>query len=128
MLFQSRAVLTSDSSVSPQSPAFADHASDLQLPLFAQCDGVNVEDLLTSQLDELARGMRRELRKECDLSTCSYDVESGSSLKIREDGKFKVATFSRSVCLIIKHLPCSCLDSELFPSLLVSRAALPRAL
>jgi len=100
LLFQSRAVLTSDSSVSPQSPAFADHASDLQLPLFAQCDGVNVEDLLTSQLDELARGMRRELRKECDLSTCSYDVESGSSLKIREDGKFKVATFSRSVCVI----------------------------
>jgi len=69
----------------------------LQQNLFAQCDGVNAEDLLTSQLDELARGMRRELRKECDLATCSYDVESGSSLKIREDSRFKVDAVSRTV-------------------------------
>ena len=71
----------------------------LQQNLFAQCDGVNAEDLLTSQLDELARGMRRELRKECDLATCSYDVESGSSLKIRDGGRFKVDAASKSVRL-----------------------------
>jgi hypothetical protein len=47
--------------------------------------------------------MRRELRKECDLATCSYGVDAGASLKIRDGAKFKVAAYSKDVsytCLL----------------------------
>jgi hypothetical protein len=75
----------------------------VQQALFVRCDGVNVGDLLTSQLDQFARGMRKEMRKECDLATCRYDVAAGASLKLRSGGKFKVdarnsnVSFARSV-------------------------------
>jgi hypothetical protein len=73
------------------------HLYAVQRSLFTRCDGVNAEDLLLSQIERLAKGMRKELTRDCELPLCEYDLAAGSSLKIRDEAKFKVDASNKAV-------------------------------